>query len=78
MIESHFAKETDEVQQPNIEVMTKRKCICLAIISGLSLVFALISLLSYNGPMYDYIKQHETFACSKSAHTVKSDHDHSF
>ena len=49
-MENHFAASKDAIQQPNIEVMDKRKCTCLLVISALSVVFALVALLGYDGP----------------------------
>ena len=58
--------------------MTKKRAICLATFSLLSLVYGLVSIFGYTGSEYIYIGQGETFSCSRSAYTVVSSHDHDF
>ena len=53
-VTNHFSRDNDEIQQPNIELMNKRKCMCLLVISTMSLIFALVALIGHDGPEYDY------------------------
>ncbi len=68
----YYPTAIEAIQQPTIEVMTKRKLIYFSIMFGCSLIFGFAAVFGYKGPEYVYLPQEATFACSKSARNVAS------
>ena len=65
-------------QVPQIEVMTYRKCVMMALLSMVSTIFAIIAIFGFQGSEFVYLKQGATFSCPRFAHNLAVEHDHSF